>query len=241
MKVGYFCYRLSGTGPRTRAADIIEAVATESDHEVVVLTNEPENVRGPATVHPISLDDPLSALATTRRAFADADVVHVPVNMYQVLFVRLVYWGPLVGGVGPGLQPSAFHRYLGRLLRIDKKIKVLEHNKLWDDSGYDTAVCTATIDTDRFYQYDDERVRELRREWGIGDEETVVLYVGALIEEQGPDSSTRWPGSPATRTISASSSPATARWPTSSATARTSSSRGSSTTRTCRRTTTWPT
>ncbi|MFC7141792.1 glycosyltransferase family 4 protein [Halosimplex aquaticum] len=185
MKVGYFCYRLSGTGPRTRAADIIEAVATESDHEVVVLTNEPENVRGPATVHPISLDDPLSTLATTRRAFADADVVHVPVNMYQVLFVRLVYWGPLVGGVGPGLQPSAFHRYLGRLLRIDKKIKVLEHNKLWDDSGYDTAVCTATIDTDRFYQYDDERVRELRREWGIGDEETVVLYVGALIEEQG--------------------------------------------------------
>jgi glycosyltransferase involved in cell wall biosynthesis len=185
MKIGYFCYHLSGTGPRTRAADVIEAVAKQSEHEVVVLTNEPKKVGGPATVHPISLDNPFSTLLTTQRAFADADVVHVPVNMYQVLFVRLVYWDPLVGGIGPGLQPSAFHRYLGRLLRIDKKIKVLEHNKLWDNTGYETVVCTATINTDRFYQYSTDRIHELRQEWGFSEHQTIVLYVGALIEEQG--------------------------------------------------------
>lgn len=185
MRIGYFCYRLSGTGPRTRAADVINVVAEESDHEVVVLTNEPEKVRASAEVHPVSLGRPLDLLLTARRSFADTDVVHVPINMYQVLFVRLVYHGPLVGGVGPGLQISRFHRYLGRLLRIDKKIKVHEGDRRWDEAGYDTAVCTATIDTDDFYPYDETRVRELREERNVGDDETVVLYVGELTEEQG--------------------------------------------------------
>jgi len=185
MKIGYFCYLLSGTGPRTRAADIIEAVATDSDHEVVVLTHEPEKVRGPATVHSIALDDPIEMLRTARSAFADADVVHVPINMYQILFVRLSYWGPLVGGVGPGLQIAPSHKLLGRLLRIDKKIKVHEGDKQWDEAGYDTAVCTATIDRDRFSPCDDERIQKLRHDRRIEDDQTVVLYVGKLTEGQG--------------------------------------------------------
>ncbi|QLH85068.1 glycosyltransferase [Halosimplex pelagicum] len=185
MKIGYFCYLLSGTGPRTRAADIIDAVATETDHEVVVLTHEPEKVRGPARVHAVSITDPLSMLRLARREFADADVVHVPINVYQVLFVRLVYRGSLVGGIGPGIQPTPFHRYLGRLLGIDVKIKVLESDTIWDETGYDTEVCTATIDTDLFHPYDGERIRELRRARDISDDETVVLYVGKLTEGQG--------------------------------------------------------
>lgn len=185
MKIGYFCYRLSGTGPRTRAADIISGVARRSSHEVIVLTNEPEKVRGPAKVHPVAIDAPLPLLRTARRAFADADIVHVPINTYQVLFVRLVYWGPLVGGVGPGIQSSVFHRVLGRLLGIDTKIKVHAGDKRWDRFGYDTVVCTATIDTDVFYPYDVDRVRELREARGINEDEAVVLYVGNLIEEQG--------------------------------------------------------
>jgi len=184
MKIGYFCYRLSGTGPRTRAADIINAVAEESEYEVTVLTNQPEKITGPAEIHCVSIRNPFSTLRTARRAFADADVVHVPINTYQALFVRLIYRGPLVGGVGPGIQPSYFHRVLGRLIRIDKKIKVHDGDKRWDAFGYDTVVCTATIDRTEFYPYDDERIRRLRAERGIGDE-TVVLYVGKLSKEQG--------------------------------------------------------
>ena len=184
MKIGYLCYRLSGNGPRTRAADIISAVAEETDHEVVVLTNQPEKVRGPAEVRPISLSEPLSTLSTAKEAFADADLVHVPINTYQVLFVRSVYRGPLVAGVGPGIQPSYAHRAFGRLLGIDTKIKVHEGDRRWDAFGYETAVCTATIDPDVFYPYDETRRNELRSERDLGDA-TVVLYVGKLSEEQG--------------------------------------------------------
>jgi glycosyltransferase involved in cell wall biosynthesis len=185
MKIGYFCYRLSGTGPRTRAADIINTVAEQSDHEVVVLTNQPTEVRGPAEVHTVSLASPIALFRTARKAFADADVVHVPINTYQVLFVRTVFWGPLVGGVGPGLQPSLLHRILGRALGIDKKIKVHEGDQRWDALGYDTVVCTATIDRDYFYPYDEGRIAELRAEQGISDEGTVILHAGKLTEEQG--------------------------------------------------------
>jgi len=185
MEIGYFCYRLSRTGPRTRAADIINGVAERTDHEVVVLTNEPEKVTADADVRNISLDSPLETVRTTRRCFGDVDVVHVPINVYQVLFVRLVYRGPLVGGVGPGIQPTTFHRYLGRLLGIDVKIKGHERDTKWDESGYETAVCTATIDRHQFRPFDEATVRSLRADRGFEGGDTVILYVGKLSEGQG--------------------------------------------------------
>lgn len=185
MRIGYFCYRLSGTGPRTRAEDIINGVADASDHEVVVLTNQPEKVRTDADVQKVSLRNPLKLLLQTRNAFADADVVHVPINIYQVLFTRLVYHGPLVAGVGPGIQNSLFHRLLGRLLGIDIKIQKEERETQWEKLGYETASVTATIDESHFYQYDADRIRELRSERGIESDETVMLYVGELTEGQG--------------------------------------------------------
>ncbi|OYR77049.1 hexosyltransferase [Halorubrum ezzemoulense] len=185
MEIGYFCYRLSGTGPRTRAADIINAVAERSPHDVTVLTNEPEKIRGPAEVHTVSIGDPADLLWTAKQAFSDADVVHVPINTYQVLFVRLVYHGPLIGGVGPGLQSSVFHRAFGRLLAIDTKMKVHEGDKRWDVFGYDTEICTATIDRDLFYPYEADRCRQLRVDRGIDTDQLVILYVGKLTEEQG--------------------------------------------------------
>lgn len=185
MKIRYFCYRLSGTGPRTRAADIINGVAQETDHEVAVMTNEPNVIRASADVHEISLRNPMHLLSTARQVLADADVVHVPINVYQVFFVRLLYGGPLVAGVGPGIQSSLFHRLLGRLLGIDVKVKVHKEDNRWDAVGYDTAICTATIDRNQFYPYEDNRIRELRAERGIADNTNVILYVGRLNEEYG--------------------------------------------------------
>lgn len=185
MKVGYFCYRLSGTGPRTRAADVINGVATNSEWDVVVLTAEPEKITSDADIQPVSLANPIQLLRETRRAFADVDLIHVPINVYQVLFVRLLYHGPLVGGVGPGLQRSRLHRRLGRLLGIDVKIKNRDYDIIWEQSGYDTEVVIATIDREHFYPYSEERTQALREKRGIGDDETVVLYVGTLSEGQG--------------------------------------------------------
>lgn len=185
MKIGYFCYRLSGTGPRTRAADIINGVANSADHEITVLTNEPDIITSAVDIEEVSLSNPIQTLLTTRRAFRDADVVQVPINIYQVLFVRLVYFGPLVAGVGPGIQNSLFHRILGRFLGIDVKIQKEESETQWEGLGYDTASVTATIDRSNFYQYDEERIQKLRNERGIDEDQTVVLYVGELTEGQG--------------------------------------------------------
>jgi glycosyltransferase involved in cell wall biosynthesis len=101
------------------------------------------------------------------------------------MFVRTLYHGPLVGGVGPGIQSSLLHRYLGRLLGIDKKIKVHQGDRRWEAVGYDTEICTATINTNQFYRYDDDRKREIRDKYGFSESQTVVLYVGKLTEYKG--------------------------------------------------------
>ncbi|WP_324758445.1 glycosyltransferase [Haloarcula montana] len=185
MKIGYFCYRLSGTGPRTRAADIINGVANRSECDVVVLTNEPAVVSADAEVTQIDIRNPIETFLKARRAFSDVDIVHVPINIYQVLFVRLAYLGPLVAGVGPGIQNSLFHRVLGRFLGISVKIQKQEDERQWEQLGYTTASVTATIDRSHFYQYEPERIDQLRSERGIDSEQTVVLYVGELTEGQG--------------------------------------------------------
>lgn len=185
MKVGYFCYNLSGTGPATRARDVIGAIASGTDIEVVVLTGEPDKVADGTEVHPIDHRRPDRALLTVRRAFADVDLVHVPINVYQVMFVRFAYYGPLVAGVGPGIQPTRRHLILGRMLGIDTKIKTHEYDTRWERFGYDTAVCTATIDTRLFRPYSRDLVIDCRSEYGFTPDDTVILYVGELTKEQG--------------------------------------------------------
>jgi glycosyltransferase involved in cell wall biosynthesis len=140
-----------------------------------------------ARVVSVSASNPPRALRAVRVEFADADVVQVPINVFQVFFVRLAYRGPLVAGVGPGIQPQWPYRQFGRLLGIDKKIKVHEQDRRWERSGYDTAVCTATIDTDRFFPYDGDRRASIRDELNIPMDATVYLYVGELRESKGAE------------------------------------------------------
>jgi glycosyltransferase involved in cell wall biosynthesis len=185
MKVGYLCYHLSGNGPRTRACDVINAVADRTDHHVVVLTGEPERVSRSADIVPIAADKPFDALRKARRQFSGADLVHAPVNVYQALFARLAYCGPMVVGVGPGTQSTHRHGLLGRAIGIDFKIRTHEYMTRWERYGYETAICTATLDRDVFYPYDDERIRALRESMGIPAEADVLLYVGRLNEYKG--------------------------------------------------------
>ncbi|MDQ2056438.1 glycosyltransferase [Halobellus sp. H-GB7] len=187
MKIGYFCYNLSGTGPRTRAKDVINGIAENTDIEVVVLTNEPRLVSDRAEAIEISLRNIIRAAWLTRRMFSDVDVVQVPINIYQVLFVRFFYSGPLVAGVGPGIQPTHRHRLLGRLLGIDKKITVHDKVTIWGESGYSTEPVTATINRNVFYPFDSEERKRTRHELGLNDDADVILYVGELNKEYGAE------------------------------------------------------
>ena len=185
MKIGYFCYRLSGNGPRTRARDVINAIATRTDHQVVVLTGEIGKVDEAADIVPIAIDKPIDALRKVRRHFVDADVVHVPINVYQAVFVRAGYDGPIVIGVGPGTQPTHWHGLLGRAIGVDVKIRTHRYMTRWERYGYETPLCAATIDRDEFYPYDDERIRAVRESMGIAPGTDVLLYVGRLTEYKG--------------------------------------------------------
>jgi glycosyltransferase involved in cell wall biosynthesis len=185
MNIGFFCYNLEGTGPRTRARDIINAVAEQTTHNVTVLTNQPELVSPEADAKKISLTNILKTAWTTRKAFSDSDIVQVPVNIYQVLFVRLFYRGPLVAGVGPGIQWRRPYRLLGKALDIDKKLIVHESQTEWEESGYDTEIVTATIDRDRFYPYTDAEMEATKEKLDVPKDESIILYVGELTEEKG--------------------------------------------------------
>ena len=185
MEIGIFCYNLSGTGPRNRARDIINALAERTSHTVVVLTNEPALVSEQAYVREISLQHPVRTCKTTNDAFSSVDVVQVPINIYQVLFVRLFYDGPLVAGVGPGIQPTRRHRLLGKFLGIDKKFIVHDQLTGWEEYGYDTEIVTATIDRERFYPYSEDKIAKVREELGFSEETDIVLYVGRLSEDNG--------------------------------------------------------
>lgn len=98
MKLGFFAYSLSGAGPRTRARTLIEALANRTDHKLVVVTGPDEDYNHPRVERrridavPTGL---VAGISTVRRAFTDVDVVHVPVNIYQVMYVRAVYHAPL--------------------------------------------------------------------------------------------------------------------------------------------------
>ena len=184
MEIGFFCYSLSGTGPRTRAKDLINGLADETEHTVVVLTNEPSNISDNAEKIKIKIKKPIRLLQSAKKAFEEIDVVQVPINIWQVAFVRLLYHGPLVAGVGPGIQTETWARYLGRAINIDRKIETLA-NSGWEKSGYETTVCTATIDRKLFHKYDQSEIDEIREEMGFCEEKDIVLYVGKLSEDYG--------------------------------------------------------
>lgn len=184
MKIGFFCYNVSGTGPRTRAKDLINGLADETKHTVVVLTNETSNISDNAEKKKIKIKNPISLLQSTKKAFEEIDVVQVPINIWQVAFVRLLYHGSLVAGVGPGIQTETWARYLGRAINIDRKIETLA-NSGWEKSGYETTVCTATIDRKLFHRYDQSEIDEIRQEMGFCEQKKIVLYVGKLSEDYG--------------------------------------------------------
>lgn len=184
MRIGFFCYNLSGTGPRTRAKDIINGLSERSDHDIYVLTHEPDRVSNEATVKQISLSNPIHLIWSSRMVFDDCHIVQVPINIWQVAFVRMLYSGPLVAGVGPGIQPETYSRKLAKLLDVDVKIDNRE-GSAWAKDGFETSICTATINQEVFSPCVDEKSTMIRNEFGLDEQSDIVLYIGDLSEQYG--------------------------------------------------------
>lgn len=188
MRIGFFAYSLSGIGPRTRARTLIDALADRTDHEIVVVTGPDEDyTHEQVEIHRDIRLTPTGFLKTARRTrnyFHDVNVVHVPVNMKQVAFVRAIYDGPLVAGAG--IQHGLFYRTFGKYADIDKIIETHEYvSYLWWKAGFDSTHIYPAIDEEQFYPFASDRAERIRGELGVPDGNRVVLFVGKLNEFKG--------------------------------------------------------
>lgn len=188
MKVGFFSYSLSGVGPRVRAQRIIEQLADDPRHDVVVVTGVDEEfaVTG-AEIHNIlsvrSLLSPTTFLRV-RQIFSEVDVVHVPVNFHQLLYVWLSGVRPIVAG--PGIQHDDRFRLAVKRMGIKKMIETHEFvSYLWNISGVDSTYVYPSVDTGRFSVYDADRREQIRDRLQIPRSAKVVLFVGTLSEFKG--------------------------------------------------------
>lgn len=187
MKIGFFSYSLSGIGPRTRARTLIDSLADRNDHDIVLVTGEDESFTHPnVEIYRISIEPTRlpPALRTTRDAFEDVDLVHVPVNLYQALFLRTMYRGPLV--VGAGVQHTFPYRQFAKILGIDQIVETHEYvSYLWERTGFDSTHIYPSIDSTVFTKYTNDRIESLRINLDIPDDDDVVLFVGKLNEFKG--------------------------------------------------------
>lgn len=187
MKIGFFAYSLSGTGPRTRARTLIDALANRTDHDLVVVTGPNEDYDHPCVdryrVNAVPLGV-ITGAPTVRRAFEDVDVVHVPVNIYQITYVRMLYHGPLVSGAG--VQHTFPYRTFAKMLSIDHVIETHEYVAyLWERSGFETTYIYPAVNAENFREYDEAEREEVRERLSISPDDNIILFVGSLTKFKG--------------------------------------------------------
>ena len=190
MHIGYFCYSLSGAGPRVRARTVISAIADRTDHEVTLVTNTETNFsHDDVNVYPILSEDiypMLRNMIKTRNILSDCDIVHVPVNIYQLIYVTFCKVGPRVAGAGIQHEPQ--YRYLTRLLNVDLMIETHDQvAELWQQSGVESTYIYPAIDREVFTPQPDAVCDTLRTDLGIPKQDTVLLFVGCLKRTKGAE------------------------------------------------------
>lgn len=163
----------------------MNGIAEKTDHEVVALTSEPELLS--SDIHRsvrVSISNPFSTLWKVKKHFSDCDVVHVPINIYQVGFVRLGFRGPIVGGIGPGLQHGPWHIWLAKHT-LAVKIRTHERQDAWVKAGIRNEMCIATINTEIFKEYSNPKTKAVYERLNVNRDNDILLYIGTLNEEKG--------------------------------------------------------
>lgn len=187
MNIGFFAYYLSGNGPRTRTKTIIRALGERTDHDVTVVTSRGESgLDRCVTVRDVltkpALADPRTWLRV-RRYLTDCDVVHVPVNCWQLLAVAATLDVPIVAG--PGMQHS--RPWLYRVVQPGHIIDTHNHISFWDDLGMDWTPIYPAVDRHLFAPYSDERRTKIRHVEGLSPDTMVALFVGRLRSFYGTE------------------------------------------------------
>lgn len=188
MKIGFFCYSLRGAGPRVRAKNLITGLAERTSHEPVLVTqtDSPFHHEGVETHRVLTtrnLVDP-STVLEIRRHMSDCDVIHVPVNFYQLLYVAALGLGPRVAGAG--IQHEPHYRVLTRLVGVERMIETHEYvAQDWEDAGVDASYIYPAVDTDEFEPAGDSADQEFRDRLGVPPDNDMILFVGELKPWKG--------------------------------------------------------
>lgn len=192
MKIGFFCYSLSGAGPRVRAQNLITGLAERTSHDPVLVTStdtsfEHDGVDVHRILSPTSLVDPRTAFKT-RRLLSDCDIVHVPVNVFQLAYVSALGLGPRVAGAG--IQHEPRYRLLTRVLGIERMIETHEFiAREWQSSGVPATYIYPAVNTDIFRppNTDSGEPAALRSRLEIPEHHDMVLFVGELKPLKGAE------------------------------------------------------
>lgn len=187
MKIGYLCYSLSGVGPRVRSRNVIRTIAAQTSHKIILITSDDTAPGHPVNTHQIlskrSLLSPRTMIKT-RRILREADVVHVPVNFYQLIYTRIAYDGPIVAG--SGIQQEPIYRRLTSNLSICEMIET--HQEIadtWSKSGVPASFVYPAIDSSRFHPYDDDQISVVKEQIGVDPNSDIVLFVGQINKFKG--------------------------------------------------------
>lgn len=198
MRISYFCYNLdysTGTGPRKRIVSLVNGMSKYTDWDVEILTKD--SVPTPmlkqfdrrVKVHNIVNLNPLKIASTIKKCreiLSNRDIVHVPLNVLQAIFVRFCFSGrPIVTGVG--MQPTKLSASLLKKYVKPEHIFLAAEPKFWLRHGFDSSGLYPPIDIETFKPYSQERIKEIRKEMGISENNTVVLFVGQVSERKGAD------------------------------------------------------
>jgi glycosyltransferase involved in cell wall biosynthesis len=190
MKIGFFCYSLSGAGPRVRARNLISALADRMSNRPVLVTRKKSSftdtdVEVNRILSRRSLLNP-KVIFQIKKSFKDCDVIHVPVNFYQLAYAAAIGLSPRVAGAG--IQHERRFRVLTRLIGVEMMIETHElSSQLWSNSGVESEYIYPAVDTDLFSPTPSDQTQNLRSRLGIHPDDDVLLFVGKLKPLKGAE------------------------------------------------------
>lgn len=175
MKVGIFCYDLHSTAPSIRARILIEEIERQGVHLKVFTSQKDRDVKASEVI-----EVRLGNMLRIAKELRELDLVHVPVNFFQAILVKLFHKGRITLDVG--IQQTKFFRLLTKVLIkpsiVIKPIKVSAND--WLEDGVNSTVLYAPRDWSNYKKYPKDKIRELRNEMGFTESDKVILYVGKL-------------------------------------------------------------
>lgn len=188
MEIGFFCYSLGGAGPRVRARNLIDGLADRTPHTVTLVTSQDETFsHDDVNIHRLLSQRALlnpKTVVEIRDILGSCDVIHVPVNFYQLAYISALGIQPRVAGAG--IQHGRKFRFLTRLIGLETMIETHEYvASKWERSGVNATYIYPAVDTDQFKPRSADERTQFRDDLGIPHNHDIILFVGELKPLKG--------------------------------------------------------